>query len=63
MIANQFNSASHEIHGKLHSQDHDFGIFQQIFGPKMAEINNYSKPQKQVRNVGAMSSLLRIQQR
>jgi hypothetical protein len=45
-------TASHEIHVNLQSQDHDFGVFQQVFGSKMAEINNYSKPQKQVRNVG-----------
>jgi hypothetical protein len=52
MIVDQFNTASGEMHVDLHSQHHDFGIFQQFFGRKMAEIDNYSKPQKQVRNVG-----------
>jgi hypothetical protein len=61
MIANQFNSASGEIHVNLHSQDHDFGIFQQVFGRKMAEIDNYSKPQKQVRNVGWMTMATRYE--
>jgi hypothetical protein len=51
MIVDQFNTASGEIHVNLHSQHHDFGIFQQIFGREMAEIDNYPKLQKQVRTL------------
>ena len=58
MIVDQFNTASGEIHVNLHSQHHDFGIFQQIFGREMAEIDNYSKLQKQVRNVGIKYGLI-----
>jgi hypothetical protein len=36
MIANQSKSVSGEIHVNLHSQDHDFGVFQQVFGWEMA---------------------------